>query len=127
METATAPTSRRPVKRRRKRSTGPGNRPAAGRPRQPRCPLRGVRCRGAAAFRGLRRAALRRTDEDRPTLDALAERFGLTRDQVRYAMEQVRKRSERLLRQEVRDQVGADVDLEEEIRKLAAIGDRGGR
>jgi RNA polymerase sigma-70 factor (ECF subfamily) len=57
-------------------------------------------------------------DEDRPTQAALAERFGITRDQVRYAVEQVRKRSERLLRQEIRDQVGPDVDVEDEVRKL---------
>jgi RNA polymerase sigma-70 factor (ECF subfamily) len=57
-------------------------------------------------------------DADRPTQTALAARFGLTRDQVRYAVEQVRKRSERLLRQEIRDQVGPDVDVEDEIRKL---------
>ena len=56
--------------------------------------------------------------ENRPTQEAIAERFGLTRDQVRYAVEQVRKRSERLLRQEMRDQVGAETDLEDEIRKL---------
>jgi DNA-directed RNA polymerase specialized sigma24 family protein len=56
--------------------------------------------------------------EDQPTQDALAERFGVSRDRVRYALDQVRKRWERLLRQEVRDQVGADVDVEEEIRKL---------
>lgn len=57
-------------------------------------------------------------DEDRPTLDELAEHFGLTRDRVRYAIDQVRKRSERLLRQEIRDQVGPDVDVEQEMRKL---------
>ena len=62
-------------------------------------------------------------DEDRPTQEALAARFCNTRDQVRYAVEQVRKRSERLLRQEIRDQVGADVDVEEEVRKLIGIGD----
>ncbi len=56
--------------------------------------------------------------EDQPTEEALAERFGVSRDQVRYALEQVRKRWERLVRQEVRDQVGADVDVEEEVRKL---------
>ncbi len=56
--------------------------------------------------------------DDRPTQDALAARFGITRDQVRYAVEQVRKRSERLLRQEIRDQVGAEEDVEDEIRKL---------
>jgi RNA polymerase sigma-70 factor (ECF subfamily) len=57
-------------------------------------------------------------DEDRPTQEALAERFGISRDQVRYAVELVRKRAERLLRQEIRDQVGTDVDVEEEIGKL---------
>jgi len=56
--------------------------------------------------------------EDQPTLDALAKRFDLTREQVRYAVDQVEKRYKRLLRQEIRDQVGADVDVEEEIRKL---------
>jgi DNA-directed RNA polymerase specialized sigma24 family protein len=56
--------------------------------------------------------------EDQPTQEALAERFGVSRDQVRYALAQVRKRWERLLRQEVRDQVGADVDVEDEIRTL---------
>jgi DNA-directed RNA polymerase specialized sigma24 family protein len=61
-------------------------------------------------------------DEDPPTQDAVARRYGLTRDQVRYAVEQVKKRYDRLLRQEIRDQVGADVDVEEEIRKLLADG-----
>jgi DNA-binding transcriptional regulator LsrR (DeoR family) len=59
--------------------------------------------------------------EDQPTQDALAERFGVSRDQVRFALEQVRKRWERLLRQGIRDQVGADVDVEEELRKLVFI------
>jgi RNA polymerase sigma factor (sigma-70 family) len=57
-------------------------------------------------------------EEDRPTQEAIAERFGITRDQVCYAVEQVRKRSKRLLRQEIRDQVGPDVDVEDEVRKL---------
>ena len=39
-------------------------------------------------------------------------------ERVRYALEQVRKHWERLLRHEVRDQVGPDVDVEEEIRKF---------
>jgi hypothetical protein len=56
--------------------------------------------------------------EDQPTQEALAERFGVSREQVRYALDQVRKRWERLLRQEIRDQVGADVDVDEEICKL---------
>jgi RNA polymerase sigma-70 factor (ECF subfamily) len=63
---------------------------------------------------------LAQRDEDRPSQEAVAERFGISRDQVRYAVEQVKKRYERLLRQEVRDQVGADVDVDEEIRKLMA-------
>jgi hypothetical protein len=65
-------------------------------------------------------AALHLGDREgnRPTQEAVARRFGITRDQVRYAVEQVRKRSERLLRQEIRDQVGVDGDVEEEIRKL---------
>jgi RNA polymerase sigma-70 factor (ECF subfamily) len=56
--------------------------------------------------------------EEQPTQEALAERFGVSRDQVRYALKQVGKRWERLLRQEVRDQVGAGADVEEELRKL---------
>jgi len=56
--------------------------------------------------------------EDQPTLDALAVRFGISRDQVRYAIEQVRKRSDRLLRQEIRDQVGSEEEVEDEIRML---------
>ncbi len=58
-----------------------------------------------------------------PTQDALARRFGITRDQVPYALEQVRKRWERLLRQEIRDQTGADLDVEAEIRQLLTSRD----
>ena len=60
--------------------------------------------------------------EDQPTMDTLAEHFSITREQVKYAIERVRKRYERLLRQEIRDQVGPDVDVEEEIRKLVGSG-----
>jgi hypothetical protein len=56
--------------------------------------------------------------EAQPTQEALAERFGVSRDQVRYALAQVGKRWERLLCQEIRDQVGVNVDAEEELRKL---------
>jgi hypothetical protein len=56
--------------------------------------------------------------EDQPTQDALAQRFGISRDQVRYALDQVGKRWKRLLRQEIRDQLGPDVDVDEEIRRL---------
>jgi hypothetical protein len=65
-------------------------------------------------------AALHLTEGDAPppTQEAIAKQFGLTRDQVRHAIEVVKRRYLRLLRQEIRDQVGADVDIEEEIRKL---------
>ena len=53
-----------------------------------------------------------------PTEQEFAERFGVSHNQVKYALQQVRKRWERLLRQEICDQVGADVDVEEEMRKL---------
>ena len=56
--------------------------------------------------------------EDQPTLEAVAERFGVTREQVKYAVQVVKSRYERLLRQEIRDQVGPDVDVEAEIRNL---------
>jgi hypothetical protein len=48
---------------------------------------------------------------------ALAERFGLTRDQVRYALKQVQGRFVPLLR----DQVGSEADVGEEIRELMAL------
>jgi RNA polymerase sigma factor (sigma-70 family) len=56
--------------------------------------------------------------DGRPTEAALADRFGLSRDQVRYALQEVGKRYERFLRQEVRDQVGPGADLDDEIRGL---------
>jgi hypothetical protein len=56
--------------------------------------------------------------DDRPTQEALAKRFGVSPQQVRYALEEVQGRYERFLRQEVRDQVGAEADVEEEIRGL---------
>jgi RNA polymerase sigma-70 factor (ECF subfamily) len=59
--------------------------------------------------------------QDQPTQEALAERFEVNREYVRYALTLVQKRWERLLRQEVRDQVGRDVDVDEEIRKLLDI------
>ncbi|HJT76183.1 MAG TPA: hypothetical protein VJ739_03190 [Gemmataceae bacterium] len=56
--------------------------------------------------------------EDQPTQDALAERFGVSREQVRYALEEVGKRYARFLRQEVRDQVGSEAEVDEELRGL---------
>jgi RNA polymerase sigma-70 factor (ECF subfamily) len=56
--------------------------------------------------------------EDRPTKEALAARFGVSPDRVKYALEEVRKRYERFLRQELRDQVGSEEGVEEEFRNL---------
>lgn len=61
---------------------------------------------------------LRENDKERPTQEAVAEHFGISRDQVRSAVDRVKKRFESLLRQEIRDQVGPDVDIEEEMSKL---------
>lgn len=66
---------------------------------------------GISTYQLVTAAHLRRNQE------ALFDRFGVSRDQVRYALDQVGKRWERLLCQEIRDQVGADVDVEEEITK----------
>ena len=43
----------------------------------------------------------------------------VTRDQVRYALKEVLARFQRLLRQELRDQVGSEADIDEELRGLA--------
>ena len=62
---------------------------------------------------------LREAGTKEPTQEALAARFGVTRDKVRYALKEVLARFERLLRQELRDQVGSEADIEEELRGLA--------
>lgn len=56
--------------------------------------------------------------EEPPTQIELAERFGLTRDQVRYILEQTDKRCRRLLRAELRDQCASEDDIDDEIRLL---------
>lgn len=53
-----------------------------------------------------------------PTQEALAERFGVTRDQVRTALQKVGKRYEHFLRQELRDQLGTEADIDVEIKAL---------
>ena len=65
-----------------------------------------------AAFHFVERA------EDRPTQEALADRFGVTRDEVRTALSQVEKRYQRFLRQEIRDQVGSEQEIDIEIQDL---------
>jgi RNA polymerase sigma-70 factor (ECF subfamily) len=60
-------------------------------------------------------------DAEDATQEALAARFRLTRDQVRYALGQVRQWFVVLLRAEVRDQVGSEAEVDEEIRDLLAL------
>ena len=68
-------------------------------------------------------AALRlgASQDDPDSQHALAERFGVTRDQVRYALKQAQERFVGLLRAEVRDQNGSEADVGEEIRELMAL------
>src|SRR5262245_18370004 len=58
------------------------------------------------------------SSQEKPTQEELGERFGLTRDQVRYALAEVDRRLIRFLRQELRDQLGPDVDIDAEVRNL---------
>jgi RNA polymerase sigma-70 factor (ECF subfamily) len=68
-------------------------------------------------------AAARREGEagKAPGQEALARRFGLTRDQVRYALNQVAKRFRRLLLAEVRDQVATEEEIQEEVQDLLRL------
>lgn len=52
---------------------------------------------------------------------ALAEQLHLTRDQVRYGLEEVNRQFVELLRAEVADQTGSDEDLDTEIRELESL------
>jgi hypothetical protein len=56
--------------------------------------------------------------EDQPTQETLASQFGLTRERVRYALDEVTKRYERFVRQELREETGSEEEVEEEIREL---------
>jgi hypothetical protein len=58
---------------------------------------------------------------ERVSQQQLGERFGLTRDQVRYALEITEKRFAHLLREEVRDQVGTEAEVGEEVRDLLTL------
>ncbi|OWK40827.1 RNA polymerase sigma factor [Fimbriiglobus ruber] len=53
-----------------------------------------------------------------PTRPELAERFGVSLEVVAYALREVKARYERLLRQEVRDQVGSEEEIEADLRAL---------
>jgi RNA polymerase sigma-70 factor (ECF subfamily) len=62
--------------------------------------------------------------DQRVSQKELGERFGMTRDQVRYALAVVEKRFKFLLREEVRDQVDSEADIAEEIRELMDLMQR---
>ena len=51
----------------------------------------------------------------------VAQHFGVTRDQVRYALEQAQERFVELLREELLDQVAAGNDLDTEVKELQAL------
>jgi RNA polymerase sigma-70 factor (ECF subfamily) len=55
------------------------------------------------------------------TQEALGQRFGMSRDQVRYAQEKVEQRFAHYLREEVQHEIGADADLDDEVRELLAL------
>lgn len=61
----------------------------------------------------------------RPSQRELGERHGMTRDQVRYALDVVERRFKHYLTEELRDQVAFDAELDEEIRELQAFLQRG--
>lgn len=60
-------------------------------------------------------------DAPRLTQQAMARRFHLSRDQIRYALEQTSRQFAELLRAEVSGQVDSDVNLESEVRELLKL------
>jgi hypothetical protein len=57
----------------------------------------------------------------RITQQALADQLRMTRDQVRYGLEEVNRQFVELLRAEVAEQIGPDEDLDTEIRELESL------
>jgi RNA polymerase sigma factor (sigma-70 family) len=61
-------------------------------------------------------------DRDDPaTQEQLAAAFGLSRDQVRYALDQTRQWFKHLLREEVRKETVSEDELNDEVRELLAV------
>ena len=58
------------------------------------------------------------SDTKRVSQQALADELGISRDQVRYALEQTTKWFRHLLRREVRDQIGSQANVGDEIHEL---------
>jgi RNA polymerase sigma-70 factor (ECF subfamily) len=57
----------------------------------------------------------------RESQEALGERMHLSRDQIRYGLEQADRQFRELLRGEVADQVGCEAEIDEEIRELRRL------
>jgi DNA-directed RNA polymerase specialized sigma24 family protein len=55
---------------------------------------------------------------NQPSQDELAGKFGMSPESVKTILRKVRRRYQQLIRQEVRDQVGSDEALEEELREF---------
>ncbi len=55
---------------------------------------------------------------DQPTESELAKRFGVTRGEVHHALRTVKPRFERFFRQELRDQVGSETEVDDELKTL---------
>jgi RNA polymerase sigma-70 factor (ECF subfamily) len=60
-------------------------------------------------------------NQDRATQQGLARKLNLTRDQIRYALEQTKQQFVELLRSELAEQNDSSADLDEEIRELERL------
>ncbi len=63
------------------------------------------------------------SDERRPSQESLAQRFGLSRDQIRYVQRQTRTRFLDLLRMEVECQVESGDEVDHEIREILLLAE----
>jgi hypothetical protein len=57
----------------------------------------------------------------RVTQEEVAKKLGLTRDQVRYALDRTEEQFVGLLRAEIADQVGSSAEIGEEIQELERL------
>jgi RNA polymerase sigma-70 factor (ECF subfamily) len=60
-------------------------------------------------------------EDKRPSQDTLAERLGLSRDRVQVILRRMRAHFDRLLRAEIREQVGGEAEVDDEIRELQRL------
>ena len=55
------------------------------------------------------------------TQEELATKFGMNRNAIRKALDQVQKRFDRLLRAEIRDEIGEEAEIDREITELLGL------